>query len=224
MLWWAGWRWPPQSGDFHLFRRGLLKLTLSYTAQWPQDKGDTPLLWQLGEEWGTLCRRKASISLWVLGLFPFLWQLDHHPEQAKCKLVQKQRAICFPFGFYSTDCKLIHTLCWIHRCMRRPQQYGHMPIGFLSSWRRLQAKWLLRSAWVWSAVLLPPVFVSGLPAPSILSLPSEEDGWTCPMTSYIRRTGRKPHSAWGQGCSQLRVHSHTPGHLKQGCFQISRES
>lgn len=219
MLWWVRWRWPSLTGDFFcLFHRGLLKLILSYAAQWPQEKGGKKLLWQLGEEWATLCRRKASIFLWVLVLFPFLWQLDHHPEQGKCKLVQKQGAICLPFGFYGSDCKLIHTLCWTHRCMRRPQQYGHTPIGFLSSWRRLQEKWLLQSAWVCSAVLLHPVFVSGLPAPFTLLLPSEEDGWTCPVTSYIRGTGREPHPVWGQGCSELHVHSHTPGHLKQCCF------
>lgn len=104
---------------------------------------------------------------------------------------------------------------WVHE---KTTAVGRMPVGSLSSWSRLQSKWLLRSAWVQSAVLLLAVLMPTLPDSSVLSPPSEEDGWTCPTVSYIRGTGREPHPAWWQGCSQLCVCSHTLDHLKQGFF------
>lgn len=54
------------------------------------------------------------------------------------------------------------------------------------SWSGVQTMWFLQSAWVQRGVLLHAVLMSTLPAHSVVLLPSEEDGWTCPTTSIYQ--------------------------------------
>lgn len=137
-----GWGWSPLTGGFHLFHKGLPKLTLNCTAQRPQHKGDNKLLWQLGKSGQSFAGEKQALLSRCLLCFLSFGCGNTILSMGNASWCRKKGQFDFALTFTSVA-KRIHTVCWTHGWLRKLQQYSRMPIGFLSFCSRLQVKWLL---------------------------------------------------------------------------------